>query len=155
MSRLSGRGEFDDTDLEILRLMQRNARTPYSEIAKKLGIPEATVKYRVRKLIERGIVRGFYTLLDPDKVGFPFSLIILVDALPEELDEVFDHVRGMREAAHVFKVTGKYNVVAIFHARDMDHVSRISESVRSLRGVASAETLLVTGVVHMNLELPI
>jgi len=152
---LGERAELDGTDLEILRLMQGNARIPYSEIAKRLGIPEATVKYRVRRLLERGVIRGFYTLLDPRRVGFNFSLIILLNTSPESLEEVFNEIKDMPEATHVFKLTGRYDMVAIFHARDMDHVSRISESVRSLRGVISAETLLVTGIVHMNWELPI
>ncbi len=147
--------ELDSLDLGILRELQLNSRMPFSELARKLGVPEATIRYRVRRLVERGVIKGFYTLLDPRKVGLPFSVIILADVTPEELDSVFDSVTKMPEATHVFKLTGKYNIVAIFHARDMGHVSRIDEAVRSRRGVKSAETLLVMGLVHINPELPI
>ncbi len=147
--------DLDELDIKILRLMQKDSRIPYSEISKRLGIPEATVKYRVRRLIEKGVILGFYTLMDPRKIGFPFSMIILFQVSPEELEDVFSRLKSMPEATHVFKLTGKYNIVAIFHARDMSHVSKIDETVRSLRGVTAAETLLVTGVVHMNWEFPI
>jgi len=154
VGRLS-KDELDELDMKILRLMQKDSRIPYSEISKKLGIPEATVKYRVRRLIEKGVILGFYTLLNPRKIGFPFSMIILFQIMPEELENVFNMLKSMPEATHVFKLTGKYNIVAIFHARDMNHVSEIDETVRSLRGVTAAETLLVTGVVHMNWEFPL
>ncbi len=154
---MMGKGfeELDELDLNILRVLQLNSRIPFSELARKLEVPEATIRYRVKKLIERGVIRGFYTLLDPRRVGLPFSVIVLADVDPEHLDEVFDRLREMPEATHVFKLTGKYNIVAIFHAKDMNHVSRIDETVRSHRGVRSAETLLVTGLVHINPELPI
>ncbi len=147
--------ELDELDLKILRVLQLNSRISFSDLSRRLGVPEATVRYRVRKLVDKGVIKGFYTLLDPRKVGLPFSVIILIDVDPERLDQVFDKLRGMSEATHVFKLTGKYNIVAIFHARDMKHVSEIDEIVRSQSGVRSAETLLVTGFMHINPELPI
>ncbi len=152
-----GRGQqgLDDLDLEILRILQDNARTPLSEVAKRVGAPEATVRYRVRRMEEAGVIRGYHALLDPAGAGFPLSLIILVDADPERADRVFDAVGEMPEVTHVFMLTGKYNVVAIFHARDTAHVSEIDSRVRSLEGVRAAESLLVTGRVRMNLRLPI
>lgn len=147
--------ELDEIDLKILRLMQENARIAYSELSKKLGIPEATVKYRVKKLIENRVIMGFYTLLNPRKIGFPFSIIMMIQVSPESVDKVFDKLKEMPESTHVFKMTGRYNIVAILHAKDMNHVSRIDEAVRSLEGISSAETLLVTDVVHMNWKFPI
>ncbi len=111
------REELDRIDLEVLRLLQRNARIPHSKLAEKLKVPEATVKHRVHRLMERGVIKGFYTLLDPRKVGFPFSLIALIDTSPEDLDEIFNRIREMPEATHVFKLTGKYNVPLITAAR--------------------------------------
>lgn len=146
---------LDELDLGILKLLQLDARIPFSELARKIGVPEATVRYRVKKLIERGVIRGFYTLLEPMKVGFPFSVITLAEVDPEELDNVFGSISKMPEITHVFKLTGKHNIAAIFHARNMEHVSQIDEEIRSEKGVRSVETLLVTGRVYINLKLPI
>ncbi len=154
-SKESSKDDLDDLDVKILRLLQSNSRIPFSDISRRLGVPEATIRYRVKKLLEKGVIRGFYTLIDPNKVGFPFSVIILADIDPDRLNYVFDELRSMPEAAHVFKLTGKYNIVAIFHVRSMNHISEIDEKIRSLEGIKSAETLLVTGLVHINPELPI
>lgn len=147
--------ELDELDLSILRLLQLNARISFSELARRTGVPEATVRYRIRKMVERGVIKGFYTLVEPSKVGFPFSVIVLAEVDPEELDNVFKSISEIPEVTHVFKLTGKHNIVAIFHARSMEHVSRIDEEIRSKRGVRSAETLLVTDRVHINLRMPI
>ncbi len=156
MTRSRGKiGKLDDLDLNVLRILQANSRESFSEISKKLGVPEATIRYRVKKLLGSGVIRGFYALIDPRKVGLPFSVIILIDADPGYLDEIFSKLKAMPETSHAFRLTGKYNIVAIFHARDMEHVNKINEDIRSLRGVRSVDTLLVTGLVYINPELPI
>ncbi len=155
VSRGASKEDLDNLDLEILRLLQSNSRISFSDMSRKLGVPEATIRYRVKKLMDRGVIRGFYTLVEPSKVGFPFSIIILADIEPDRLDYIFDELRSIPEAAHVFRLTGKYNIVAIFHVRSMDHISEVDEKIRSLDGVKSAETLLVTGRVHINPKLPI
>ncbi len=155
VSKESSKSDLDNLDIEILRLLQSNSRISFSDISRKIGVPEATIRYRVRKLLEKGVIRGFYTLIEPSKVGFPFSVIILADIDPDRLDYVFNEIKSMPEAAHVFKLTGKYNIVAIFHVRSMNQISEIDEKIRSMEGVKSAETLLVTGLVHINPELPI
>ena len=123
--------ELDELDLKILRVLQLNSRISFSDLSRRLGVPEATVRCRVRELVDRGVIRCFYTLLDPRKVGPPSSVIILADVDPEWLDQVFDKLREVPEATHVSKLTGKYNIVAIFHARDMKHVSQIDERERA------------------------
>ncbi len=156
MSRHKGKtGRLDELDLNILKILQRNSRESFSEISKKLGVPEATVRYRVKKLVNSGVIKGFYALIDPRKVGLPFSMIILIDTDPGHLDEIFEKLKSMPETSHAFRLTGKYNVVAIFHARDMEHVNMINERVRSFKGIRSVETLLVTGLVYINPELPL
>ncbi len=151
----SSKDDLDNLDIEILRLLQSNSRTPFSDISRKLGVPETTIRYRIKKLLEKRVIRGFYTLVEPSKVGFPFSIIILADIDPDRLNYIFDELRSIPEATHVFKLTGKYNIVAIFHVRSMNQISEIDEKIRSLEGIKSAETLLVTGLVHINPELPI
>ncbi|MDD5191980.1 MAG: winged helix-turn-helix transcriptional regulator [Candidatus Nanoarchaeia archaeon] len=62
--------EFDEKDLKILRLIAGNARMNLVEISKKTGISVTNINYRIKKMIENGIIKGFKVLLDLNKIGY-------------------------------------------------------------------------------------
>ena len=55
----------------------------------------------------------------------------------------------------MFQITGKYDIIAIFHARDMEHVGELSNRIKSLDGILDSEVLLATGRLLIKNELPI
>ncbi|NJE47873.1 AsnC family transcriptional regulator, partial [Thermococcus sp. GR7] len=55
--------ELDTLDRSILRILQEDGRASYSEIARRIGVPESTVRLRVKKLVERGVIRKFAALI--------------------------------------------------------------------------------------------
>ena len=55
----------------------------------------------------------------------------------------------------MFQITGKYDLVCIFHVRNIEEVGRINNVLRGLEGVIDAETLLATGRLLIKTELPI
>ncbi len=63
--------ELDALDRGILRILQEDGRISYSEMARRLGVPESTVRLRVRKLKGRGVIRKFAALINPFKAGYP------------------------------------------------------------------------------------
>jgi len=66
-SNLAG---LDKKDFGILRLLDTNARRPYSEMAKRLRMSKDAVQYRVERMKELGVIRGFYTVIDPSTLGY-------------------------------------------------------------------------------------
>ena len=62
--------DYDDTDLKILKIIADNARAQTIEIAKKLGVSETVIKYRIKKMINNGIIQGFRAMLDLNKIGY-------------------------------------------------------------------------------------
>jgi DNA-binding Lrp family transcriptional regulator len=60
----------DKTDLKILYYLDLDARRPYSTIAKRLGISNDAVQYRVTRMQKEGVIRGFYTVIDPSLLGY-------------------------------------------------------------------------------------
>ncbi len=61
--------ELDETDRRILRALQEDARASFKNIGQSIGVSEATVFVRVKKLQERGVLRGFKAIVDPISVG--------------------------------------------------------------------------------------
>jgi len=62
--------DFDDKDIKILRLIAGNARMNFVDISEKTGISITNVDYRIKKMIRKGIIKGFKVLLDLAKIGY-------------------------------------------------------------------------------------
>ena len=75
--------ELDDTDKKILRELQRDARESFKAIAKEVGVSEATVFVRVKKLTEKGVLKGFKAIVEPKAVGKTLTAFILIRAQPK------------------------------------------------------------------------
>ncbi len=147
--------QLDNDDLNILRLLQENGRLSYSDISRILKMPQSTVRFKVNRLVKEGYIRRFVAVLDPEKLGFPIVMILLLRINPKYLDSIFDYISRIPEVHHMFQITGKYDLVCIFHARNMEEVGKINNTIRSLEGIIDAETLLATGRLLVKSELPI
>jgi Lrp/AsnC family transcriptional regulator for asnA, asnC and gidA len=81
------REQLDKIDLEIIRLLQNDGRTASSEIAKTTGIPEATIRYRLKKLIDKKFIQ-IVAAANPIKLGFGIAACISIDAEIKQVNHV-------------------------------------------------------------------
>lgn len=145
--------ELDEVDKELLRMLQNDARISFAEMARRLRIAESTVRFRVKRLVNKGVIKRFTALIDPRKIGLPITLIVMVKVSSEMLGEAFNALASFKEAHHVFQSTGRYDVAAIFHARDMNHVNELVNELRMIRGVREAEVMVATGLIKIETRL--
>ena len=139
--------QLDRKDRKILNILQENSRASYTHIANKLGISEATVRYRVKKLIANGVINKFTVLLDPKKIGYPTTGILMVKITPDHFEETSEQISDLIETYHVFQNTGEYNLVAVVHAHNLEHLSNLRKTIEMMPGVRdlslSAATRLI------------
>ena len=76
---------LDDLDKRILKLLQFNGRLSFAELSRELDVAEATVRFRVNRLVSNGVITRFAALLDPAKVGMKVSGAILLKIDPAYL----------------------------------------------------------------------
>lgn len=114
--------ELDDYDLTLLARMQADARTSLDALADLCGLSVASVQRRVKRLRESGVVQQEVALLDPQRVGYPMSFIVMVELERESLDQLEAFKRGVRADPQVqqcYYVTGEGDFCLICTARDM------------------------------------
>jgi len=141
--------KLDEIDRKLLNMLQRDARTPFARIAREVGVSEATVRFRVKKLIEKGVVTRFITMLDPRKIGLPITATIVAKVEPTLLDKASEQLASFDEAHHVFQRTGEYDIVAVVHARDMVHLSEIRKRVKMISGVGDVFVSVATRLMRV------
>ena len=70
---------MDELDKSLIRMLQRDARMPFTQIGKELEQPDTTIHFRTRKLRENNIVTRFSALVRPEAVGFTTAAIFTIE----------------------------------------------------------------------------
>ncbi len=98
---------LDETDQEIVRLLVENARISYSDIGEQVGISRVAVKARIRALEKRGVIEGYTTIVNPQKISGAVSCYFEIETLPETLGSVTEILKGNETVTQIYRVTGK------------------------------------------------
>lgn len=141
---------LDNIDKEILNIVQRNGRVPYSEIAKKTGVAEATIRFRVKRLINKGVIRTFAAILNPSMIGFTVSGAILLKVDSSKIDDVVKKLVDSSETSYIYRSTGEYDVVTVIYARDIDHFNEFVQKIKTLNGVKVVRVSVTTELIKAN-----
>lgn len=129
--------ELDNLNRKILNKLQKDGRVSFSSIARELGVNEATIRYRVKNLIDEGVITKFTALLDPTKIGFPITAIVMIKIDPKLFEEASTHIADQDETYHIFQSTGEYDIGIVAHTRDMRYLSELRRRIELIPGVAS------------------
>ena len=132
--------KFDDTDVRVLRNLQKDARTNFADIAKECGVSVDTIIKRLQRLEKNGVVKGTTILLEPRLMGMDClaSLEVNVDAV-----DVQEVVAAMRKQPGVVFCTpsmGMQNIFAIAVLRSMKELNLLRESIKGLTHVKELKT---------------
>lgn len=141
--------ELDEVDRHILNVLQEDARTSFASIARELNVSEGTIRFRVKKLIKKGVINRFIALLDPTKIGLSVTAIIRAKVDPTQLEEAFEKLASFDEAHHIFQSTGQYDIIAVVHARDLGHLEKLRKRAKMIPGIEDATISATTGLMKI------
>jgi len=127
-------GELDAIDRAILYHLQQDARhTSSSEIAEELDLSASTIRTRLTKLEDSGIIRGYHIDIDYDLAGYPLYTKIICTAPVPERDSLAADAREIQGVTAVREVmTGQRNVYVNAIGVDHDDLNRISTELNRL-----------------------
>ena len=141
--------DLDDIDRQILKILQEDARKSYVRIARQLKVTEGTVRFRIKRLLKEGVITRFLALIDPRKIGLPVTAIAVLKVDAASLDIIFQKLVSLHESQHVFQSTGEYDIVAIVHTVDLNHLGELINRIKSFSGVQSASVSVITRLVRV------
>ncbi len=138
------RPDMDQTDRTILRLLMKNARMPYLEIARECGISGAAIHQRVKKLTDIGVIRGTRLIVDPKSLGFDVCTFIGIQLRDVSLhDSTIETLRGVPEVVECYFLTGKYNLFIKVYCHDNEHLMHtIFDKILTVPGITTTETFI-------------
>ncbi len=138
---------LDEIDLDLIRLLQQNARMTNADLATTVGIAQSTCITRVRSLITRGIISGFSANVEPSKLGLGTEVLISVTLRAGARAHLSDFMQQMRERPEVIQVFflgGSEDFIVHLAVTDSDSVREfVLENLSNNATVASTRTNLV------------
>ncbi|MEZ3144243.1 Lrp/AsnC family transcriptional regulator [Halobaculum sp. MBLA0143] len=138
--------EIDETDREILRLLQADARTPFSEIAREIDMSSATVHERVSRLEEAGVIQGYHADVDPSAVGYGVSALVGLRVEQGHEDESLSRLRDVDGVREIHLTTGEWDVVMRVFAENTDGLRDLMfEEIADTEGFDRSQTMVVLG----------
>jgi DNA-binding Lrp family transcriptional regulator len=139
--------EIDDTDRRILTALHADARIPNNALADIVGIAASTCHGRVKRLQEIGVIRGFYTDVDPAAIGRPLQAMISVSLQASARGKIRSFIRQIRKLPQVIDVyflAGADDYILHVAARDTEDLrSFVVENLNADPDVAGTQTSLI------------
>ena len=131
---------MDDLDRAILDALRWDARTPYTEIADRVGTSEGTVRNRVDRMSEDGVIERFTiaTRTGNIKAMIEASVDVAVDT-----SAVAERMAEWPEVDFVWQVSGREDVVLVVDAADTQGVNDLISQAREMEEIVSTETRLI------------
>src|ERR1700740_1774282 len=138
---------LDDLDRRILSLLHADARVANNALAEAVGIAPSTCHGRVRRLVDLGVIRGFYSDIDPVAVGLPLQAMISVNLHSNARGKIrsfIQQIRSKRQVMDVYFLAGADDFILHVAARDTEDLrSFVVENLNADADVAGTQTSLI------------
>jgi DNA-binding Lrp family transcriptional regulator len=131
---------MDELDGEILKVLKKNSRETHVSIAQRLGTSEGTVRARIKRLVDEGVIKQF-TIRMAGKATK--ALIDVKVGVNVNTSQVASQIKGFEGVEEVYEVSGDYDVVAIADVVSTQELNEIIERMRTLENVLSTRTRLI------------
>jgi Lrp/AsnC family transcriptional regulator for asnA, asnC and gidA len=139
--------KLDPVNRRIIEILQREGRSPFTSIARELGISEAAVRARVQRLTDAGVL-DVVAVTNPLKLGFDVMALVGVQA-NSDLGHVADVVSEWAETSYVVITSGSYDLLVEVVCEHNRHLLDVVQRLREIDGVKSTETFMYLDMVKM------
>lgn len=144
----------DNFDIKLIQELQKDGRQSYVDLARKLGVVEGTVRKKVKRLVDRDIMR-IIAVPNVRELGFNFITVIGLQVTTTELRKVAEKLARNPHVCYLAYVTGRYDLIAFVIAESTEVHTRIIESqIMSISGILRTETFVNLEVIKGLCGLP-
>jgi Lrp/AsnC family transcriptional regulator for asnA, asnC and gidA len=131
-----------DIDYEIIRMLQRNGRIPNTEIAKKLGISEATVRNRLQTLIKEEHIQ-VRAIVNPFKLKSGIAGNIRIRAEKNKIEHVGRELYKLDELWYISQLMGKEDFDAEYYVSSQNKLAVLMDKINNIAGILDVQTALI------------
>lgn len=136
--------QTDGMDARIISALSTNGRRSYAEVGAEVGLSTAAVHERVKKLLDKGVIRRFSISVEPERLGLSFTAFVAIrNDGGAHCRDIAPRLQAMPEIEELHSVAGEYDFLAkvrTTHARALEDVLY---QIKAIEGVARTTSTVV------------
>ena len=136
---------MEDLDRQIVRLLAQDGRRSFTDLAKETGLSVSAVHQRVRRLEQRGVLRGYHAAVDPDAIDLPMTAFVSIKpidpAAPDDAPDRLAHLAAI-EACH--SVAGDESYILKVRVASPAALEALLQEIRAAANVATRTTVVLS-----------
>lgn len=139
--------KLDLIDLKILEELKKNSRISFSDISERIDKTEATVRRRVKKLIEEGIITRFTIQYDIDTTQ---NISATIKAVPDfkDIKRILRELKDINEITNIWRLSGDCGLLMKVDIPSIDKFNPlIEEKISQIQGIKIIETCFITDII--------
>jgi Lrp/AsnC family transcriptional regulator for asnA, asnC and gidA len=144
---------LDALDLRIIAELQNDGRRAFRDISRALDTPEATIRTRVKKLQDQGILQ-ILAFTDPSKLGSAKLALIFAKVDPHAHEHVVSTLHGWNEVSYLSTTLGVFDLCVQVLCRDEDHLWQIQQKMRGISGILDVRMMQEIKVHKIRFTIP-
>jgi len=135
---------FDKTDAEILKILQKDSSKSFVDIAKELRVTDGTIHQRIKKLKRMGVIKRFTVELDHNILGESSIAFILINIQPGYIESISKTISDFENIMEVYEVHTRGDLLVKIRASSPEGLRNIViNKIRAIEGIVSTELIPV------------
>jgi Lrp/AsnC family leucine-responsive transcriptional regulator len=135
----------EETNRKIVTLLARDGRMSFTDLARETGLSVSAAQQRVRRLEERGVIKGYAALINPEDAGLPLTAFVSVTpfdpSAPDDAPQRLEHL-GAIEACH--SVAGEESYILKVHVESPGALELLLQEIRAAANVSTRTTIVLS-----------
>ncbi|MGO9501401.1 MAG: Lrp/AsnC family transcriptional regulator [Streptosporangiaceae bacterium] len=136
---------MEETNRKIVTLLARDGRMSFTDLARETGLSVSAAQQRVRRLEERGVIKGYAALINPEDAGLPLTAFVSVTpfdpSAPDDAPQRLEHL-GAIEACH--SVAGEESYILKVHVESPGALELLLQEIRAAANVSTRTTIVLS-----------
>lgn len=134
---------IDSLDVKILDLLRENSRTSNAEVARLLKTSEATIRRRIKSMMDKGIIAGFSTFIDYSLIENPVKAYIHLKVRTEKMESVVERISSHNMLLALYRVAGEYDLLCVTLFSSMAGLHEFIDYFLGIDGIIETNTQIV------------
>lgn len=136
--------QTDDMDARIISALGADGRRSYAEVGAEVGLSTAAVHERVKKMLDKGVIRRFSISVDPERVGLNFTAFVAIrNDGGIHCRDVAPRLRAMPQVEELHSVAGEYDFLAKIRTTHARALEDVIYQIKAIEGVARTTSTVV------------
>ena len=120
--------QINEINLKIINILKKDSSTPFVDVAKRIGVSDATVHQRVRRMIEAGIINKFTISVNNDLLGYDHMAFMGINISPGSADQIISDLLKIEEVLEMHEMHGKFDLLLKIRAKNLIQMREIVEN---------------------------